>query len=887
MKVLPAVATNQFGTVPYYELRVVWVDGGSEVIYDTAILSVGTVDGVIQISNNSDSQSVEISLDDVSGYLKTLMGTVDIHLRPASLYLRFQGSSEKTLLFKGEISSPITWREGSREVKFTILSKIEEAEVGFSAEQAPFTTIPESVVGDAWPLSFGTVCHIKPLKLSAKITGTTLDTFGIPDPALPIKIDMKGTFPYPSGPGFLSMPWTSADEVHTYCGAMQEMSLEHLRQYQYAVGHIRVDKGDKFPQNVMVTVKINGKNFRGYFTGNTFYFENGDDGTPNYATYLAIKAITLANPAEYQPTGPIVCGVGCSGICSNYQYGQYHRPRHPDGEPSYWVPNEEWGAFGVTLGHGSIPDTTRAKDPAKTYDDVDYFIWSGAVRLSNKGAVQQRGYFEASAGSSVELVLENEPLDYVINLIGATDISVCGNLGGTSGVLNLVGLPYDWYTIVSMPIGPYNATILRLKQPLSTYDSRFNDDDLYVSFTSEIGPNPVDVIEWLLATYSQLNWDTTTFDDVKAKVDCYSIGFTLREKRQLVDVIRDIAYQSRCAIWLVNGVYKMKYLAETPTSVATITWSDIHVDTFEMGFSSTESLVTKLTATWNDCGELDEKKVVVRNNISKYGLHTSDYNYYIYNDFKCVLKSATYHILRQSNTFRRYDFVCSVNKLAIEPFDAITVNGDLAIVDTAIYNPDTFTVQIGCWVPIRSGESATYDLAFPASVSETTTFGTNPPTSGVSLNAGYGGIDRATNDTGDQYPSDIGDTCCSPPTTLGCLPYTLPGAVADTQQTTTVVGVSMDPGGNGQGVTLGGTGNYGCISSGDNNGLDAALECVSTHGPSGYTFSQDGDGWTWSNGEDGCSWQPSDSACHGGVLAHGIQFTYNGPGTSSIGGYGS
>ena len=68
MKVLPAVATKQFGTVPYYELRVVWVDGGSEVIYDTAILSVGAVDGVIQISNNSDSQSVEISLDDVSGY---------------------------------------------------------------------------------------------------------------------------------------------------------------------------------------------------------------------------------------------------------------------------------------------------------------------------------------------------------------------------------------------------------------------------------------------------------------------------------------------------------------------------------------------------------------------------------------------------------------------------------------------------------------------------------------------------------------------------------------------------------------------------------------------------------------------------------------------------
>ena len=94
------------------------------------------------MSDNNSSQSIDITLDDTDGSIKAIFDNTDIHKRDARVYQYFDGLSvsDKFLLFAGKVSSPIIWNERDRTVKFTIISQLEDREVGFSAEEGQSRT---------------------------------------------------------------------------------------------------------------------------------------------------------------------------------------------------------------------------------------------------------------------------------------------------------------------------------------------------------------------------------------------------------------------------------------------------------------------------------------------------------------------------------------------------------------------------------------------------------------------------------------------------------------------------------------------------------------------------------------------------------------------------
>jgi len=104
------------------------------------IIEVSDLDNVVAVSDNSSSQSIDVTLDDTDGTIKTIFNGADIHKRDARVYQYFHGldPSDKFLLFSGKVSSPIIWSERDRTVKFTIVSQLEDKEVGFSAEEGQF-----------------------------------------------------------------------------------------------------------------------------------------------------------------------------------------------------------------------------------------------------------------------------------------------------------------------------------------------------------------------------------------------------------------------------------------------------------------------------------------------------------------------------------------------------------------------------------------------------------------------------------------------------------------------------------------------------------------------------------------------------------------------------
>jgi len=271
-------------------------------------------------------------------------------------------------------------------------------------------------------------------------------------------------------------------------------------------------------------------------------------------------------------------------------------------------------------------------------------------------------------------------------------------------------------------------------------------DELYVTFTSSVGPNTVDILKWVIDNYTEFSYDTTSFDHVETRLADYPSHFSIAEKFNVMDFLHDVAWQARCSIRLINDVFFLTYLPEIPTSVATITESEIDVGSFELDHTATENLTTKMVCNWWATGVQEKpNRAILRHNVAKYGIHESTYDFFIYTKLDLVLKSATFWMIRYANTWKIARFTTPLKLLGVETQDGVTLdfsvpfqyiaNGPIvALVEEASYNSADRSIQFQCWTGVKAGQMEQYDFAYPADVDSTLTF----PTS-EEIEAGYDG----------------------------------------------------------------------------------------------------------------------------------------------------
>jgi hypothetical protein len=143
-------------------IAVKWTVGGAETLYVDRntedmegtlprIVSIGEIDEIRNGDSAGTTSAVTITLSDTDGALKLLFDTQDIHKRLVKVYQYFIGTStsDKFLLFTGQISTPITWNEGKRTLSFDVVTKLEDLEVGFSAEMGRFESVAPNLIGSA------------------------------------------------------------------------------------------------------------------------------------------------------------------------------------------------------------------------------------------------------------------------------------------------------------------------------------------------------------------------------------------------------------------------------------------------------------------------------------------------------------------------------------------------------------------------------------------------------------------------------------------------------------------------------------------------------------------------------------------------------------------
>jgi hypothetical protein len=202
------------------------------------------------------------------------------------------------------------------------------------------------------------------------------------------------------------------------------------------------------------------------------------------------------------------------------------------------------------------------------------------------------------------------------------------------------------------------------------------------------------------------------------------------DRPNIVDALKEIAWQARCSIHYKNGAFYLNYLPDDQISRDTITTSDVLENTLTIEYTDTEDIVTKMKCLWAESEIQEEDNVVIlRNNISKYGTKTEEYDFYIYNYIDSVLKSGTYWLMKYSNTWKRIQFETPITKLSLETLDYVTLDiADLAdssvicSIEEIKYNSDNHSLVFTCFAPVKAGKMEEYPYAYPANLSVSLTY---------------------------------------------------------------------------------------------------------------------------------------------------------------------
>lgn len=712
------VATNT-GARPFNIIEIGWVDG-STISYadkDVAdiqgkILKMSAIDNVLTVQGNiplsSSNAQISVTLSDTDGTIKAVLDTVDIHKRPVWIYQMFDGLSlaDKILLFKGQVNTPIEWDEGARTITIDVVEKIEDAEIGFSIEEGNFVDPPVNMIAAAWPLVFGTVAHEPALRAITPRQGTLGTAVGIHDFTLEKRISALAGAPCQMV--FAGYQVTSSGGLPPYhisslyvkdkscvdglCQQHSSLYIQLQEQLSYEYTQITIFGGLKFPQHVTLTIRINQALFTGQFNGELF-------------------TIYSRQHPDYDPA---------TGLPFSWESAQHLY--------SYTQCNIDPNPYDLQVPPQPI-DPTDPNSPIPAYQAYLVAVWT---RWYNR--LPTSSFFWVTAGATVTLA--NGPdsqIVYIANLLPSTvlNVSAFRNLGTGRQFLTV---DPSYYSVREVNYTGYTGvTEILMTQPLSTRDLNNVggwEDDIYVSLTSSVGPNVVDIMEWFIGEYTTYGIDTTSFNLVRAQIDNYPANFALFSRENIVQVLQEIAFQSRCALYLRNDIFYIKYLSATEEAVDTITVSDIVANSLKLTHTSTEDLVTKYIVTWKeDYAIQDSETMVLRYNLAKYGLHQDQFNYYIYNIADLVRKSATFWLIRRANIWRLAVFKCPLTKLALEVFDTITLNIPAlspntinCVVQKASYNSDDNMIDMEVWTPCLSGTNVAYNFAFPSSVTESDFF---------------------------------------------------------------------------------------------------------------------------------------------------------------------
>jgi len=765
--------TNSHGSESVCIVEVQWaVDGqwhqyadkdipGSNI--EGKILSVSTMESVVKMDSQGRSQGISMELADSDGTLKHIINYNDVHGRPCRIFQWMEGIplAEKFLLFEGEITSPTIWKEGSRSLHFEVITKLADKEIGFSPEEGDFTYIPEDLIGKAWPLVFGMCQNVPAVALQEVPIAETAESLGVIDPYIDERLnelnrygDSMGSTAYiniASRDEMMDLMNEAKDYAEVAAAAVIKSTsdtnawLALVQARRAIINNIRKTitlseegsdistlKAELIDAWESINLAIDGYNLAAealqHNTETYQYWANLYD--QRYASYQMLAAAVM---------DALAASVHPDGGDSDFMNSRSELDEERAALEAVKEQQEEYQASEFKVVNGAFFPQNEYIElridhivVGGQFDGDTFTITKRVVTDFSSGLADAYGFTFLQAGSRIR-VNSNIHVTYIANILPSAVHHVKA-FKTINGLERLMTVPSSYYTVRHVDLVGYTVTSITLDQPLNFYDSEWADD-IYVTQTSPVGPNTVDIMTWMIDKYTDLSWDTTSFNYVKAMIENYPSNFALFDRMNIMQALEEIAFQARCAVWISDNTFFIKYLAEQLSEVDTVTESDIAVETMEVITTRAEELVTKFVAQWTDDYAKDKPyDLVLRHNVKKYGLHERTFDFYIYNFGELVLKSATFWLIRKANIWKQIRFKTYLHKLYLESFDTVKfdfnqnfiADSDVAALVTDVtYDSASMELQVEAWVPVRSGEMEPYIYAWPSQIDPANYFPTD------------------------------------------------------------------------------------------------------------------------------------------------------------------
>ncbi len=686
---LAAIAQSS-GLEPVIIVRVFW--GGNPTSYCDRkfessgllgrLLEISGIEDVIDISSSASSVNLSVTLDDSLGDIKSIFNNTDIHLTYVQVLQWFSHIplSDAFIIFEGQISSPIIWGEGTRTLKFDVVTKVNDIEVGFSAEEAQFPFMPNDFAGKAWPIAFGAVPGLVPLDLNASPTGMFCSGFAIVDHEV----------------------WE--DELQAISDSAQEATDQSEAAWVLGL------------QNAYLAAQYKPFSSRDNFAEDPDQADQYDTAASDYfAQSYNYKQEALRILREHAFQSELFD----LQKALEFRIIQLAETNIPAGLP-ITVEFGNYTASAVVVGGSIALSNIQEKVDINTRTGTNEYQFGVQDVTDQYDKTDQRQKFVWIDGGT-EIKIHNYPRYFIVSI----GIVAVANVWAKTK-FGLAVVPRSYYAVDYPDMGG-GLVITRLifPTPLESLPGFWEAGTVSVDCTSTVGPNVVDIMRWVIDRWGQFPVDETSWAYVRTKVAGMPANFSLSSRMNVVDFLKEVSYQARCAIWINDRTYYIRFLPEELAPVETITDDDVEVNSLTVTCTQTERLTTKYVAKWKQRPDQDKDNLIIlRYNILKYGTLEEEHDFFIYNNYECVLKAAEFWMIRQSNTWKLIQCNVALNKLRIEAFDPVQVsfleplvaNSPVTgIVQKAAFQPDDDTIALEIWLPVRFGEMEQYSFAYPGS----------------------------------------------------------------------------------------------------------------------------------------------------------------------------
>ena len=719
---LETLSTTNYGTEPINILKIEWDagtlfyadkslgdgDGSSAANAIGTILQIGAISSRLDSINQAHTNSFSVKLIDTedteTDYITFLDKLQDesFYNIPCTLYQGYTSISDTIEILKGDIKSPITWSEDERTISFSVETKLDESEVGFSTTHLQFDYTTPDFDDQVWPLCFGKVVNVPALQISGLLKGTLQE---------PIDLASVG---YPT---------------------------------------ISVTNGRYFPQSTQLDLVIDGLDFTGSFSNDDLTLSSTvlpkftsvtlgarDSDDPGYGSYhyLWLDSTSYAN-------GVRLVGHWCKMTYQDLPW--VNKCIAQKGTRCYFK-----YAWPDLLGSESTLDATSIVGvsdwgSSNIGRDYEYMLTTYKIVINTDQTID--------SGSTIYIDSHDANIKYIANIAGGSSTDVVGVSAyrTVNGKRFLAPIPSSYYTIdktydpsddfassfdePTELTKPTSCVLITLDYALSFYDQEgWEDSGIYVSMVCQESGDATDAIEYIIDNYTEINIDTDTFGDVSALITNQEINFVINEKRNALEVCREIAYQSGCALVIDYDTIYIRALFDEPDETQDVTLDDtvIDIDSIEISQTNYLDILTRLEVEYYLDYSKEPSKLITEFNTDTYGQIPLQETWWTHNSQALVQEMSNFWLGRFSRSWRIINFRTYLNALPLEIFDHFTLDltDDLLGTDSIIcmirdISHDTLTgkISIEAWLPIEAGTvtASGYAYATLSAVSDDLTTG--------------------------------------------------------------------------------------------------------------------------------------------------------------------